>query len=458
MGAIETLDPDRLAEQVERLAHHALHGKVWDKAVSYLYQAGEKDSRRSAYREAVAHFEQALVVLRHVRDLPEVRELEIDIRLELRIVLAATGRREQAAEHLHEAERLATAIGDQHRLGEVLAALANHYWGVADERRAIDSAHRALDIAAALGDQWLRAVTSFFLGRAYYAVGDYARAVELLRQSVIAADEYPPVEHPRIIGYHPSAVGRAYLAICHAVRGEFGQAGLMATEGLRRAEAAVQAWGLIGAYWGVGYSLLLQGRVEPAITALTPALDACEAQAIPLLFPLSAGFLGEAYVLAGRAADALPLLEQAGARAAAMGVRASQPFLSTALAEAWLRTGESATAGRLAHQVLLWCREQTARGDEAQVLRLLGEIAVETDPLDVEQAEAYYRQALALADELGMRPLVAHCHLGLGTLYQKIGRQQQAQAELTTAIEMYRGMEMTFWPERAETALAQVAD
>ena len=91
------------------------------------------------------------------------------------------------------------------------------------------------------------------------------------------------------------------------------------------------------------------------------------------------------------------------------------------------------------------------------MLRLLGEIAAHAGPPDIEQAESYYRQALALADELGMRPLAAHCHLGLGTLYRKIGRDEQAQAELTTAAEMYRAMEMTFWLARAETELGQIA-
>ena len=73
-----------------------------------------------------------------------------------------------------------------------------------------------------------------------------------------------------------------------------------------------------------------------------------------------------------------------------------------------------------------------------------------------EQAEAHYRQALALAEELGMRPLQAHCHRGLGTLYAKIGRREQARAELSTAIELYRAMDMTFWLPQAEAALAQV--
>jgi tetratricopeptide (TPR) repeat protein len=75
---------------------------------------------------------------------------------------------------------------------------------------------------------------------------------------------------------------------------------------------------------------------------------------------------------------------------------------------------------------------------------------------DVAQAEAHYSQAFALADELGMRPLQAHCHLGLGTLYTKIGQREQAQTALSTAIEMYRAMDMTFWLPQAEAALAQV--
>jgi len=74
----------------------------------------------------------------------------------------------------------------------------------------------------------------------------------------------------------------------------------------------------------------------------------------------------------------------------------------------------------------------------------------------IDQAEAHYHQALALADELGMRPLQAHCHLGLGTLYATTGQHEQARGELSTAIEFYRSMEMQFWLPLAEATLAQV--
>ena len=122
-----------------------------------------------------------------------------------------------------------------------------------------------------------------------------------------------------------------------------------------------------------------------------------------------------------------------------------------------LLAGRQRTRAPLAERALALAREHEERGNEAWALRLLGEIAAHADPPDVEQAESYYRQALALAEELGMRPLVAHCHLGLGTLYQKIGRDEQAQAELATAAEMYRAMEMTFWLAKAEAVLAQGA-
>ena len=97
------------------------------------------------------------------------------------------------------------------------------------------------------------------------------------------------------------------------------------------------------------------------------------------------------------------------------------------------------------------------RGNQAYALRLLGEIAAQREPPEVEQAEAHYRQALALAEELGMRPLQAHCHLGLGTLYATRGqRQRQARTALSTAIALYRAMDMTFWLPQAEAALARI--
>ena len=126
------------------------------------------------------------------------------------------------------------------------------------------------------------------------------------------------------------------------------------------------------------------------------------------------------------------------------------------LSEALHLVGRVDEAHMLAGRLLELSRTQIGRGYQVHAYRLLGEVTMRRDPLDVDQAATHYRQALALAEEVGMRPLQAHCHRGLGILYTTIGQQAQARTELSAAIEMYQSMEMTFWLPQTETALAQV--
>jgi tetratricopeptide (TPR) repeat protein len=126
------------------------------------------------------------------------------------------------------------------------------------------------------------------------------------------------------------------------------------------------------------------------------------------------------------------------------------------LSEAYGRAGRVDEALNQAQRSLELAREHKEHGHEAYVRRLLGDIAAHRDPPDIDQAETHYQQALALANELGMRPLQAHCHRGLGTLYSQTGQSEPARAELSTAIEMYRDMDMTFWLPETEAVLAEV--
>ena len=126
--ALERLAPDRLAEQVERLAHHALRGEVWDKALAYGRQAGEKALARSAHREAVGYFEQALSALPHLPEQRDTREQAIDLRLALRSALLPSGDLGRILALLREAEALAAALDDPRRLGQVSIFLSNHFY------------------------------------------------------------------------------------------------------------------------------------------------------------------------------------------------------------------------------------------------------------------------------------------------------------------------------------------
>jgi tetratricopeptide (TPR) repeat protein len=251
-------------------------------------------------------------------------------------------------------------------------------------------------------------------------------------------------------------ISRAWLGRCFAELGAFPEGIAHGEEAVRIAEAVDHPLSLIHAYLSVGVLFLRKGDLSTAIPALERCLDLCRVSNVLLRFPETAAALGCAYACAGRVAEALPLLEQAGQRGAAMGTTGGHALQVGYLGEAYLLAGRMQEAVQLAGRALDLSRALKERGHEAWALRLLAEIAAHQGPTEIEPAEHYYCQALALADELGMRPLLAHCHLGLGTLHTKTGRTEQARTAMTTAIELYRAMDMTFWLPQAEAALAQV--
>ena len=166
--------------------------------------------------------------------------------------------------------------------------------------------------------------------------------------------------------------------------------------------------------------------------------------------------LGAAYTLAGRGADTVLLLTPVLEQPMTQHMVGDQTLCTLALGEAQMLVGRLKEARALAERALALTRAHQERGNQVYALHLLGDIAARREPPEVEPAVAYYQQALTLAEALGMRPLQAHCHLGLGTLYARIGQREQARVKLTAAIHLYRAMDMTFWLPQAEAALAQV--
>jgi class 3 adenylate cyclase/tetratricopeptide (TPR) repeat protein len=457
VAALEALAGDQVAEQVERLAHHALRGEVWVKALAYGRQAGEKAMARSAHREAVGYFEQALSAVAHLSETRDAREQAIDLRVALRSALWPSGDLGRILACLREAESLAEALDDPRRLAQVSLFLSENFRFMGAYDQAIAAAQRALAFATAGGDVVLRALANQRLGQACQAQGDYRRAIDCLGLTVASLDGAQRRERFGQVVL-PAVLSRAYLAWCHAELGTFAEGRTRGDEGLRIAEEVDHSGSLMYAYHGIGLLALRQGDLTRALPRLERAMGICQDADLPLFFPWIAAALGAAYALAGRVADAVPLLTQAMEQATATETVVHQELCRLSLGEAHLLADRLEEAHALAERALALAREHQERGYQAYALRLLGEIAARHEPLERDQAGDYYRQALALAEELGMRPLLAHCHLGLGMLYRKMGQRGQARTALSTAVALYRDMEMTFWLPPTEAALAQVEE
>jgi tetratricopeptide (TPR) repeat protein len=454
VAAIETLYPDRLAEQVKRLAYHAVRGEQWPAAVRYHHQAGRKALAHSAHWEAVGYLEQALAALVRLPETRETREQALDLRLDLRNALFSLGEIERLLQCQREAQTLAEALDDPHRLGHVLADLAVQYRLIGEHDRSIESGERALSLAQAMGDTDLAATVNLRLGQTYEFAGDYRRAIEFFHKMLAVRSD-----DPLRVGFgiaYPSVAARGLMGGCLAELGEFGEGTRWVDEALRLADLLDHPASLVVACHCMGELYLRQGNIEQALPVLQRGLLVGQSAQVALFLPRITSAIGYAYAQIGRLDEAVVLLEQVVGHGRSVGPLSLQSLDRARLSAAYLLAGRREDARAYATEALALARQCRGRSREADALRVLGEIAARDASPAIDQVEEYYRQARALAEELGMRPLVAHCHLGLGTLYRKVGRAEPARTELTTAAELYRAMDMTFWLAKAEGAMASV--
>ncbi len=451
--AIESLSQDRRAEQLERLAHHVFHGEQWALAVTYLREAGAKALARSAHREATIHLEHALTALQHLPDTAETRALGIDLRLELAPAVAGSARYGDLLQRMTEAEPLAEALGDRSRLGRVLLRLSQAVRMFGEYARAQDLGRRAVAVAEATGDPFLRSESLHRLGQIHLGVGDSATAIDLLRRSVEVLGPLAGTAEPS--GFIRGVGPHAWLGYALGYRGEFGEATSQGRYALRLAESANRPGNLLAALGTLGLTLLEQGDVSGAIQVLERGLALCETWAILDWSITLESSLGVALALAGRFEEAIAMQR----RAEAEEPHAPQGFPAARI----LRFGETcALASRLdqaraqAQEGLGLAQAGGERGGQIRALRLLGEVLARGDRPDVKQAERFFRQGLAISDEIGMRPQTARCHLGLGMLCQQIGATRDAEEHLTTALALFTDMAMMHWPAQATRLLSDL--
>jgi DNA-binding NtrC family response regulator/tetratricopeptide (TPR) repeat protein len=447
VGAIERSYPDRLTEHVERLAHHAMRGEMWEQAVTYLRQTGVKALERSANWEAVRGFEQALTALGHLPETRERLEQAIDLRFDLRTALFPLGEFERILGCLREAEGLARTLDDQERLGQLSVYLCHNFQmtGHPTEGRAFGQYAQA--IAESLGDVPLQVTGNLYFGLACVGTGDYRRAEDLLLHALQLLEAFPSQERFGQPGF-PAVSVRGFLGWVLAELGKFEEGIIHGQEGLRIAEVLDHPYSLANVCWHLACLHIIRGEFSHAVSLLERGLALSREWNLTFFSVLSTGSLGYAYALSGRVAEGIPLLEHALNAIETMRLGVHQPLFLAYLGEAYVLADRLEDALAFAGRALTLAHERGQRGWEPRPLWLLGEVMARRDL--PEKAESHYRDALALAEELGMRPLVAHCYLGLSKLYRRTGKRQEAQEHLATATTMYRDMDMPFWLEQAE--------
>jgi DNA-binding winged helix-turn-helix (wHTH) protein/tetratricopeptide (TPR) repeat protein len=464
MDVIERLYPDRLLEQVEILAHHALKGEAWEKAVRHCREAGAKAAARSAYAESVQYFEQALDALSHLPETHVTCEHAIDLRLALRTALVALNDFGRGLALLRETEDLAVRLGDSRRLAQVSNRLSNHLYYMGEMEQAVATAKRAVEIATAVGDDALLWSANLHLAVAQYGRGDFRQTIDSVTRTLAArAGAFEQTGRSELIsgsilGKRHAALGtfadgligrsdviaRSLSAECHAELGMFVDGLVLGEEALSIAEAMAHPVSLLWALQGIGRLHVIQGNLTNALPLLERALVMCREANVPHLYPRIAVALGTAYGLSRRFTDAV-LLSTEALQETRTRMKAHSASCHLSLGGVQLLAGCLQEAWNLADVALRQSREYRQRGQEAYSLRLLAEIATRRTPPHVTLAESNYRQALKLAEMLGMRPLVAHCHGGLGGLYQRVDDSRKAREHVTVAKEMYLDMKMQFY-------------
>jgi tetratricopeptide (TPR) repeat protein len=456
VDALERIYNDRLSEQVERLAHHAVRGEVWEKAIVYLRQAGAKATSRAGNQEAVVLLEQALQALTHMPEGRTKLEQAIDIRLELRPPLLQLGRLREVLQLSKEAEQLGAELGDESRLARVYSYLVNYHYLNGEPDLAIDYGERCLRIADATQDLTLQALARGYLGLSLHAQGQYRRAELILRQNVEAlAQARGAAADQSAISYVTSS---GWLAFTLAELGDFHGADACVDQALRVADGAGHVYGQTIARTLAGLVWLRRGHLDRALALLQPSLDACREKHLDVWRPIPSSLVGLTLALSGRLDQALPLLEDGVHLSEVLDVKAYLALWTLNWAEGLMVAGEDERAREKAQHALDLAESHKERGHQAWAHRLLGDLASRRGAPALAEAEQHYRESLVIAEELRMQPVVAHVKMGLGRVMRIAGDRARAEEYLVTAFMLFRGMDVPFWVRKCGEEMMQLGE
>jgi class 3 adenylate cyclase/tetratricopeptide (TPR) repeat protein len=450
--ALEQVYADRPEELCEMLAYHSMQGEDWEPAYRYSREAGLKAYSHSAYEQSQRYFEDALEALKRLPREKTRIEKEIDLRMNMRSPLISLGRHEEWGEWIRGAESLAREIDDDSRLSNVLNYLSSLHWIHGQNRKAIELVEKALDLAKRAGHFSYQVANMVHLGIYFFNVGNYSKQIEIhqeVRKRLIGESAFKQHGMASV----PAAFSRGMLALGMAELGNFDEIEEIGHEALEIAEQVQNALSLIFVHNSLGMAYLRFGKVESALPLLEKGLELCRFSEAQSMYSYITGSLGYAFLLASDPKRALTVLEE-GTKPDNLQASFWPTHSLTVLADAYRAAGETSLATEAVSNALKLADQREERGFETWAMFVMAGINAQAGR--VEEAKQWYRRAFQQASSLSMRPLVAHCHKGLGDLHIKTESTEEASPELAAAIELYRSMDMSFWLPEAESTLAKI--
>ena len=450
--ALEQVYADRPEELCEMLAYHSMQGEDWKPAYTYSREAGLKAYSHSAYEQSQRYFEDALKALKKLTREKARIEKEIDLRFNMRSPLFALGRHEEWGDWIRGAESLAREINDDLRLSNALNYLSSLHWIHGQNPKAIELVEEALNLAKRAGHFSTQIATMLHLGIYFFNIGNYPKQLEIhqeVRKHLIGEAAFK--QHG--LASVPGAWARSNLVLGMAELGNFDEIEEIGREALEIAEQVQNALSLVFVYNCLAMAYLRLGKVKPALPLSEKGHELCRSSEMQSMYSYIAGSLGYAYLLANEPKRALTVLEE-GTKAENLQASFWPTHSLTVLADAYRAAGEISSATKTASSALKLAEEREERGFEAWAMHVMA--GINADAGRLEEAKQWYRRAFQQASSLSMRPLVAHCHKGLGDLHIKTESSEEARPELVAAIELYRSMDMNLWLLQAESTLAGI--
>jgi class 3 adenylate cyclase/tetratricopeptide (TPR) repeat protein len=453
LAAMENLFADRREEMTERFADHALWGEAWDAAASYALKAGDRAIARWSWREAIGFFDKAIEALDHLPESTEKTRRSIEARLRLRVALPAAADLPGVVRCLDETRNLAGAIGDAVRLAEIDIHRCLVLTKMGMLAQATEAGRNGYAAARDVGEAGFLVNGSFALAQAYWYQGEFRQSEQLLAECLRDVHGQLRVANTGTTGT-VSVLHLVCLAKTHAATGEFVKAFAAITEARRVAEETRKPFDLSYAGVGAGFCLLLHEEPLAAITELEEALRLARTGDIALLVPSAMRYLGPAYAMSGRLVDANDLLHEAIERTTVHGLLGMRIWSSAALAWVQILSSAFAKARDTASSTLEIAGQHGFRPVEAQLMRLLGNVHERSETVRADEAEQWFRRAVLLSDELGMRPEAAYARRDLARVLRRVGRNEEAELQEISAQNLRRAMGLVGQARPAEPAKA----